>query len=330
MNVTQYQNILGSQLVDYNGNALTTTALNYIMNQAVTEYSRWRGLLRTYGIGGLALKAPIGSSTLTVVGGPYTGGSQVILDAFTPYAETVTVAAVSQVDPTLDPIPVGNPVLLTLSSPTVNLHYAGGLVAVVNTGSALPNVQQYPMPLDFMSVEDNSWNITTGQKAAFKQYQGYYNSIYEFSSMAQGVDLGQAQNFMGGPFTTFIGVPAQGNGSLATPWTNQGSSYVFTGADQVILNILPIPQAQQWLNFNYWALHLPETVPSDDMDALISYSMFIGIENNAVPISVYPDLRDIRQDVKWSGAASALRSLGEVYLHKFDTAIRKRPLAISG
>jgi hypothetical protein len=255
----------------------------------------------------------------------------------------VTVQSVSQVNPALDPIPVGNPVQLNLAAPTVNIHYAGGLIANVNSGNATPNmvsttgglllqagVQQYPMPLDFMSPEDNSWNIATGQRAAFKQYQSYYGSVYEYSTMVEGVDLGQAQNFLGGPFSTFVGVPAQPNGSLATPWTNAGASYTFTGSDQVILNVLPTPQTSQWLNFNYWALHLPETVPSDDMDALISYSMYIGIGNNAVPLSAYPDLRDIRQDQKWSGAASNLRSLGDAYLKKFDTAIRKRPLAISG
>ena len=630
MNVTTYQSILSASLVDINGNALTTTVLNQIMAQAVTDYSRYRGLLRTYGIGGLAINANSGASSITVVGGPYFAGQTIYLDAFTQFQETKVISSITQINPASEPILVGTPVVLNLSAPLTSVHYAGGLVAPLNPSNTLSNTgglniltgqQQYPMPLDFLSPEDNSWNIASGQRSYLKQYQTYYNSIYEFSSLISGVDCiaaetmifdpinnthsrvddlskaglpinvlsitqdgilpmiascpkaltakrlfevktkcgknirvtenhkfltpngfrelsylnvgdvlchhdytshesnesvlplflnskpvdllsldavicsilsdlichcfaycrqygeqshlglniclddfpllndvvehilyycglddllkeplgnqicqilhhlsiynfyqvddhfveycdqsytceqfqhsilffdqylelinlldkvrlnilnqyntlnatcidyteiieinesneeiyydlhvpktnnylanglwhhncGQAQTFIGGgPYATFPGVPVQANGSLAAPSTLGGPAYVFTGSGQVILNIYPSPSSNYTMNFNYWALQQPETVPPSDMDALISYSMYLAIMNNAVPLSVYPDLKDIRQEVKSSAAAIASRNLAKQYLNKYDTSIRLRPIGISG
>ena len=332
MNVTTYLKLLSQQLCDIDGNALTTDVLTQYMAQAVTEYSRWRGLKRTSGVGGLAITAQPASTTLTVVGGPYKNGSTIILDAYTPFAETVTINTVTQIDPSLEPLYVGTPVQLNLTGATASVHYAGGLVANVVTGlSVIVGQSQYPMPLDFLSPENDSWNIATGQRAYLKQYQTYYDSIYEYSTLQQGIDLGQAQNFIGGSFAGFPGVPSQANGSLAPlPTFGASQGYVFTGSGQVILNILPTPQSPGVLNFNYWALQQPETVPPSDMDALLAYGVYLGVANNAVLRSVYPDLRDVRQDEKFSAAAANCRELAQNYLNKFDTAIRLRPLAISG
>lgn len=230
---------------------------------------------------------------------------------------------------------------MNLVAPLVNTHYAGGVIAPVNTNNTYSNVgglntvvgqQQYPMPLDFLSPEDNSWNIATGQRSYTKQYQTYYNSIYEFSGLISGVDLGQAQNFIGGSgiFDTFIGVPAQANGSLAVPNGIGGVSYTFTGSGQVILNLYPAPAANYTINFNYWALQQPETVNSSDMDALVDYGMYVAISNNAVVLSTIQDLTDIRQSIKSSGAAANSRNLAKQYLDQFDTKIRKKPIGICG
>jgi hypothetical protein len=339
MNVKLYQNILSAQLVDTNGNPLSATQLNYIMAQTVREYSRWRGLLRTFGVGGLATTATSGSTSIIAVGGPYAAGSTIYLDAYTPWQETAVISSVTQVDPSTIELYVGTPVNINLTAPLANTHYAGGLLANVNplntvspTGglNLLPNVQQYLMPGDFLSPEDNSWNVATGQKSYLKQYQTYYDSVYEYSSLVSGVDLGQAQNFIGGPFATFPGVPAQSNGSLAVPFSGVSQGYIFTGSGQVVLNVIPTPTTNYTFNFNYWALQQPETVPDSDMDALIAYGMYVAVDNNAVILSVYQDLRDIRQDVKSSMAAANSRELAQNYLKKFDTAIRLRPLATSG
>lgn len=341
MNTTVYKSMLAAQLVDTNGNAVGEPLLSYIMAQAVMEYSRWRGLLRTYGVGGLAVTANSGSNSITVYGGTFLQGSTIYLDAYTPFQETAVILSVQQVNPdAATTIYVGSPVVLNLSAPLSSTHYAGGYVATVNPSNQLnltgglnitAGQQQYPMPLDFLSPEDNSWNIATGQRAYLKQYQTYYNAIYEFSNMTSGVDLGQAQNFIGGgPYITFPGVPAQANGSLAVPSGFQQPSYIFTGSGQVVLNLVPAPTSAYTLNFNYWALHQPETVPPQDMDALISYGLYVGVANNAVILSVYQDLRDIRQDIKSSMAAANSRALADQYLDKFNTAIRLRPFGTAG
>lgn len=339
MNVTTYQQMLSALLVDSNSNTLSPTFLNVITAKCVTEYSRWRGLLRTFGNGGLAIKANVGSTQLTVVGGPYSAGQTIYLDAFTPWQETANISSIAQIDPALEPILVGTPMLLNLSAPTSNVHYAGGVVAQLNASNPalttgglniVAGQQQYMMPLDFLSPEDNTWNIATGQRAYLKQYQTYYDSIYEFTSLTSGVDMGQAQNFIGGPYAIFPGVPPQANGSLFVPGINQNAAYVFTGSGQVILNVIPTPQTSYTLNFNYYALQQPETVPPSDMDALVDLGIYVGVQNNAVAFAAMQDLRDIRQDVKSSVAADNSRKIAEDAKSRFDTSIRLRPLAVSG
>ena len=340
MNVATYQTMLSALCVDSNGNQLTPTFLNLVTAKVVTEYSRWRGLLRTYGCGGLAITANSGSTNLTVVGGPYAAGQTIYLDAFSPFQETAVILSISQINPASEPILVGTPMLLTLKAPTANVHYAGGVVAPVNPSNTLNSTgglnivagqQQYAMPLDFLSPEDNSWNIATGQRAYLKQYQTYYNAIYEFSEMTSGVDLGQAQNFIGGgPYITFPGVPAQANGSLAVPSGFQQPAYIFTGAGQIVLNLVPAPLSSYTLNFNYWALQQPETVPPSDMDALVDLGLWVAVQNNAMIYSAIPDWRDIRQDETNSRAAANSRELANLAKERFDTSIRLRPIATAG
>ena len=98
----------------------------------------------------------------------------------------------------------------------------------------------------------------------------------------------------------------------------------------MILNVYPAPYTNYTLNFNYWAIHQPETVPDGDMDALISYGMYLAVSNNAVVLSTIQDLTDIRQSIKSSSAAKNSKDLAKFYLDKFDTTIRLRPMGISG
>ena len=338
MNVTTYQTMLSALLVDSNGNPLSPTQLNIITAKVVTEYSRWRGLLRTFGCGGLALNASPASQQITVVGGPYSSGQTIYLDAFTQFQETAVIDSIAQINPADEPILVGTPMLLNLVAPTVNVHYAGGIAAGVNPNNILgtgglnivAGQAQYAMPLDFLSPEDNSWNIATGQRSYLKQYQTFYDSIYEFSTLVQGVDLGQSQNFYGGEYYGFPGVPANPSGALNVPSAGAGSAYIFTGSGQVILNCVPAPQSSRVLNFNYWALQQPETVPPSDMDALLDLGIYVGVQNNAMVYSALPDWRDIRQDEVNSRAGANSMELASAAKARFDTSIRLRPLAISG
>jgi hypothetical protein len=331
---------MSQQLVDINGNSLSNNVLTQYMSEAVTEYSRWRPLMRQFGVGGLATNALAASTTILAVGGPFAQGQQIYIDAFQPYAETATIASVTPINPAYQTLFVGTPVTLELEAPTSGIHYAGADIAIVNASNSLTGVGglnlnvgqvQYPMPLDWVMPEENTWALATGQKTAYKKYQSFYDSVYEYSSLIQDVDLGEAQNFVGAGFPGFIGVGQLPGGALAPiGGTIPTGGFIFTGAAQTILNVTPAPQSAVTLAFNYYALHQPETVNPKDMDAIVAYGIYLGVANNAVVRSVYPDLVDIRQQERFAAAAANCRDLAKQYLDKFDTAVRLRPYGTSG
>lgn len=335
MNLTTAQTLIASQLVDVNGVALdpnSQTVANYI-DLAMWAYSRFRNFERRYGEGACAQDVPIGANSIYAVGGPFTSGSTVIIDAYTPYAETVTVNTVSRVSPSADPIMTGNPVLLGLAAPTTIPHYAS-ISPIFNSVMGLtlvPNQSQYVMPGDFIRVNAQSWDQAIG--ATPPSQQSLYSRVYTQSESLQPVVWGLSQPFLsgfGGMPGAFLGIPALSNNSTNLPFGVACAQYKFVGTSPTILNIWPSPQTNNTLYFTYWAVQQPQTIPDYDTDAIVAYACYLGLEANANYLSTAPDLRDIQQDITNSRAASNLRELAQKRLDEFNSKVAHRPFGVTG
>jgi len=335
MNLLFAQEMLASQLVDVNGATLTpdSTAINYYISQAIWAYSRFRNFERRYGEGACAQDVPIGSTSIYAVGGPFTANSTVIIDAYTPYAETVTVSSISRVPPGSDPVITGNPVLLNLSAPTTIAHYAG-ISPIFNQNMGLTFVvgqSQYIMPGDWIRVNAQSWDHAIGVTPPANQT--LYSRVYVQSEGLQPTGWGISQPFLsgaGGIPGAFLGIPALNNNATNLPFGVACAQYKWVGTSPTILNIWPAPQMANTLYFTYWAVQQPQTIPDYDTDAIIAYGRYLGLTENANYLSTSPDLRDIRQDVKSSEAAANLRELAQKALNEFNSKIAHRPVMVTG
>lgn len=336
MNTQTYLTLLGSRLFTQTGASLTQTQLTYLMADAVRAYSRFRKAKRRFGEGILAIDAPNPASpqTVTVAGGYFSPGQTLLFDAFTPFQESATVESIARIAPDQQQLLVGTGYTLTVTGLT-KPHYAGELISSPTVGlNVTQGEAQYSMPFDWIKAEENTFQVAIGQKQVGKKVESFYDDAYYYSQLLSGVGYGQAQTFssqglyqVGG---AFVGIPNAPNAFVVPFQGGCATQYQFSDGEPVVLTIDPVPAANATLQFYYWALQQPQTVPDAQMDALLDYGMYIGLTAAASGWGSLPESHDIDQGISTSASASALAKLAAQSLASFKEKIVQRPFFILG
>lgn len=333
MNVPNCKTLLSQQIVTYTGQTPDDAQLNQFIAGATLAYSRFRNLERRYGEGALSVDAPTNSSSIKAVGGPFVSGATITIDAYTQWAETVTISTVDRIAPSANTDLTGDPVTLNLTTPTTQPHYAG-ISIIVNASMGLQLVvgqSQYVMPGDFIRANARSFGKAVG--IPIPSTQMLYGRIYVQSQSLQPTGWGISQTFQGsgvGLPGAFLGIPAGiGNNNFNAP-DGCLPFFEWIGTSPVIFNVWPAPTVAKTLFFTYRAIQQPETIPDSDMDAIVAYARYLALTSNADIIANAPDFRDIRQDQKFSSAAANLRELAQKALDEFNSKVAHRPVMVTG
>ena len=281
MNAIRFDTYLANAVSDPTGTVYPPSARALAAQEAVRAYSRYVPLTRPIGSGAVWQRAASGQNVILSVGTIFTPGQQIVIDPTFPWNETVTVQSIA---PYPDSGPnAGNPLQITLTGNLVGSHEAGALIYGVNplsTGQAtiynglntIIGQAQYQMPLDFLDVERDTFDVAIGLKPLTRADTFY--SPYPPTEALSGVGIGQTMQF--GFSLGWLGWPTgwqanAGAGLLINqPWETEA---VFTGDQYQVLNITPF-QSVVTLQFLYYAQQQLETVSDSNIDVLCGYAEY--------------------------------------------------------
>lgn len=334
MDLTELDQTLALVLNDPNGATYTPALRARAESLAIRAYSRFIAYKRRFGTGSLYSQGNIGDTSILSVGGPFSNGSVITLDAGLPWQETFTVTSIARATSNAAPF-VGVPLQLNLNAPLANLHPTPTTITQVNLGlTTVVGYDTYFMPYDFVDPDIDTWDIATGARRWVKRQESFYDGVYSQSQDIMGVSYGMSQNFQGAPgfggaflgASTGTSTPAIGGLNLGSP----GFDYTFIEGNPTVLIISPVPTYANTLDFMYISSQSPDTIPDSDLDAVCDmaqsecYRFLSGVMAGKISymegfISEHANLN-----------ARELNALADAKQASFDIKVRQRPYATSG
>jgi hypothetical protein len=319
-------------------------ARTYATIQAALAYSNNRPLLRRMGTGNLFTASKVGDTTVLFVGGVWqVGDSAVLLDQFFPQ-ETVTIDGLAPYQPTNTVAGFSVPVLeATLAVPLANAHSANALLKKVPvsgqqvSGLTLsPGVDTYFLPLDWISPQQDSFDLAVGAKATVRKTESYYDAVYGYSNAISSVGAGTGSDFLGGylsgsdnPSLNAFPLPP-GSGPIA-PGASPGQTiYRFLQNDPPMLIMMPTPGQTQVLDFFYNGAHTINSIPASDFDAVLNYALYAACVSLA---TYYASLIDYTEEgvTEHPGQTSdKLMAIAKERMQAYENRIIFIPMAVTG
>ena len=301
------------------------------MYRAVREYSRWRPIRRQIGTGILTADVLAGATSLVIIGGPWAVGDVLTLDQFNLHEETVTVTAVQVTSDSSDGVGVYTTVTVT---PTAYAHAAAAFVIRSVTGiTMVANMMQYALPYDFISLDLESMDLSTGTRSAVQKYERFNDAVRVFSDMIGGVGYGMSQTFSGTGYIGSFMAFASGPGVSIEP--GNGTAY------QMYYELTP--GTPPYITFNpqlsegtildplyYQGQHIPVTVPDYDMDALVSFCVWQAIRARITGLQLVGQVQDGRRSMNTSYGVKELNATAKAAQDDWEDRIVNRPFATSG
>ena len=326
MDFTNYDNNVAQQLGDPLGCIYPQATRLSAEVSAVLEYSRYRPCLRRLGNGEVFIDAQIGQNYIDVVGGPFLPNDVITIDPLLSSTETATIT--SMVPEAASSTQTCRITRLNLQANLTKLHTSGSMLTklsstVVGGISLIAGQDTYALPLDWIRIEIESFDLTIGAKSQVRRGNGFYDAAYVISNELSGVGGGLGSNFMalggslGGLLTPFALTPS------GQPISNTSFEivYRFLSNNTPQLIVTPVPVVPSVLDFYYYGGHTFNSLPDKDMDPCIDYARYKVLSAQASVMAAQIDYA-IQGSVRQTPSASA-RSLREEALVAYN-AWRKK------
>jgi hypothetical protein len=328
MDRTKFDNMLMEQLNDLSSAKYSANMRTVALSNAVRAFSRYFPVMRRYGTGALYANASAAAAIVVTVGGPFNTGDDIILDPWgTPVTHTIT-----DTDPPATDLLVGAPTSLDISPVLAAAHFAGEDVSRETVGLTLVDGQStYLLPLDFIRVDQESFDLAIGARAEVKRSPAYYDAVYEITAALSGIGFGSRQNYGYGQTYPISGNPLNNPNMGMFPRSSTIFRFI-TDVARPRLEVIPTPTAQsaRTLDFYYNASHIIETVPDSELDAVMSYALYDcykqQLAKRAAQLKWQVD--DVTQDP--NTAARTITDAMNLAKTDWDQKVRCRPMMISG
>ena len=327
---------MANALGDPSHNIYSLTTLQTLMYRGVREYSRYRPAKRQLGVALITQDVAVGATAIRALGGPFAVGDQLIIDNMGPLRETRTVLTVARHEDATDGI--STEMDLTVA-PLTYAHPAGtsmvrnptGIISLTDSWE-----QRYQMPFDFLTLDRQSFDLSTGLRSMVRKVEYFGDAANYFSDMIGGVNTVMNQSFQGTvyPGGTFYAF-AQGAGespSIAGPGRNSYQTYIdITVGFPTFITFTPGFSMGTVIDpVFYFGQHIPITFPDADMDALIAYCTWQALIGRIVSYPVIGQVQDGRRSMNSSYGIKELRELAKQAQDDWEFRIVRRPFALSG
>jgi len=330
MNSQNVTDALARALGDPNHSTYSTDDLIAAILRSVAAYSQYFPCLRRMGCGQLVASCKAGEETILCTGGILSGGEVLTLGYGTPKAETVTIAGIAEQE---TDIAVTQYTRLILESPTTNAHAFGDLLQPATPGLTIAGpIDTYPLPKDFIKVEQSSFDMAVGAKLCYVKQNGFYDATTIISNQLSGTGFGRSMNW--GPQSNYQ-YPLVGN---INNNPNAGVSipgqqvYRFYLSDSPYLRCVPAPQGSAILDFDYYGCQTIASVPSADQELIVLYATWAAASAYAKNLNTAGggDLKIEDYETKVSANVKALNEIAEKAYAKWEDKVRFTPYATSG
>ncbi len=296
---------------------------------ALQAYSRYRPALRRVGTGTLLQAVGAGGSSLYIMGGPFPQGAvgqSLVLDAlgFTP--ETVGIQSIATAE--IGENEAAQTCLkLTLTAPLASDHAAGAFVTPGLPGlKLLAGVDTYALPTDWISVDEQSFSLATGQRQSPVRQSGYYDGAYRQSARLSGLGYAQRANFGAGNGISGVGVA----GAFGVPVACGDTQYRFVDDAPARLIVSPAPSSNRALDFYYHGCHTAQSVPESDSDAVLAYACYTALLAEARVVARKVDRTAGDEKSVYSKSHESLLQQAQEALAIFDSQVVNRPFTSGG
>lgn len=295
---------------------------------ALRAYSRYRPILRRMGTGVLLEPVIRGAESLLVLGGPFRAGQTLTLDGLGGTPEAVIVGGLGLHERGMrDALGC---LEITVASATTYAHSAGALLTADSPGLAIQSgVDTYALPFDWMEVDQDSFDLAIGARAAPVRQGGFFffGGIYQQSAQLSGIGYGLRGDF-GSGFGQSVGTPA-GLFGLPADATNQ-IRYLFHSDLPPRLTIVPAPVEDRLLDFWYQGCHTLETVPESDGDALVAYATYVALSAQSAQVARLEDRVAGDERALYSKSREGLNAEAQSALARFERLLADRPFSTGG
>jgi len=328
MNTSRFDTELSIALRDPNSEIFTSGDRLTAMMRAIREYTRYKPLKRRIGTGTLIYAVAAGANKATLSGGPYRPGDQIVVDVFGS-SQTVTVATVQPSETNLEG--VGTYTDITTLSTFAVSHPIGAFCQKELLGiRVVAGTDTYLLPFDFISVQQDSFDLATGSRTALKKYDTFYGAVQVFWGLLSGVGWGLSQGFRGGNWSGPLVAVPDSNGPVTEIGPLQQRAYILVEGPPSLLSILPAPNAPSTLDFYYNALRSPDSVPDADMELLLLYAIYSAVSGKQTEMAGNMDVTDDDVSIRFGSSAKSLADLAQSSLNEWNSRLRKRAIVVSG
>lgn len=303
--------------------------------RALLEYSRYKSCKRHLGDAQVAQPAKAGDTVLLLVGGVFAPGDAVKLDAGG-WDELPLWIQTRAPQPSDGSVPL---LKVTLSIALARDVQEGESITPASDSDRglllQTNRSLYPLPLDFLSPDADSFAQAAGLPGGKRRSISFYDSVYPLSALLSGTGAGEGSNFAG-----FLpqqpARPGVGNNTAVLPTSGMPGAggdtpYFFdTNGERPRLLVYPAPGSDTRLAFLYNGAHTFASLPHADNDAVLAYARYALLSAEAADMGLRMNFSESGVSESPSGNAQVLLSLANAALEEYREKVSGRPICVSG
>jgi hypothetical protein len=282
------------------------------------------------GTGNLVNTVKATQDTIYLAGGPFQVNDTITLEPYTPLSETFTINSIVNAPDAPEQMTTIQKV--QLSAPLLNDHGAGSYLLNGTLGLRVIDGQDtYWLPLDWMDVEGNSFDIAFGLKTSAQRVNTFWSGA-DYTMLLSGASWGVASNYLA--TSTFFNLP------IPIPFSTEGwptpgigmllvTTYTFyDGPPHLVID--PMRLSGGDFQFDYFASHIPETIPDYRIEALVAYAAYTCYVARQGILAGQPSYKQDYRELFSHLSAAAMEKAAARALEDWCIRLAERPILYGG
>lgn len=324
-----------------NGNVvISANGLSAALIRACSAYSAYRPVVRRIGSAQVVSTTSSAPTSVIVVGGLFVAGQVVTVDFCGFNEQTATVFSLApfaaQAGNAAEGI-AAQLATLTFSAPLTGIIYEGAVVMPTANSLGQQGLMlvggrsSYRLPADFTRHEAASFDAAIGIQTSTDRGQGFYD-VYPITNQYSGQGYGQRMNYNapGSGYYPIVGNPYDNPNGAPGQLSGVPGSYRFYITANPYVTMIPAPVVNGFLDFDYYGMHVPASIPANDIDAIVAYGAFVVLNEVASDSNFQGGASVFGISERGDRSAAEYQKMANDQLKIFDERIRFRAILVSG